>query len=540
MSANTDISDSRSFSNNFTAVKDSSKTLQNTNSVFSDGENKSRSGSLNFSLNNYPMSNPIGRFALNGSVNIRNNESERNARSIFDSYTNPAADTGYNRLYNNNQESISLNLNLNYSGLRRLLFRRFNLFGVELVFNQGLTYSNNKANALVSDYDSTGQKFQRNNQLSNNNQLQTLGYNPALSFQKNFSKWSSRYSRNFNVSVRLVQRIKKENNISSFAVRNVERSFSFFTPSFSLGHNYGLRDKFMSNVNLGFARDYTYPGIDQLYTITDSLNVYSVRFGNPGLKNTRIDNANFNFSINKRKPKAKYEIGASVSGSMNFKTNPIADSVINDISGKRLMYYVNADDGVDYNLNYSANISRKIKKSSIQLQYSGNMGNSRNSNFIDGIESVNRNNNISHNINLQFSLRTLLILKLSEVISTYSSNQSGSGLASYKVNSASTQFGATLNVSKNFSFNTTVSTTDNSNVADKIILWHAFSSYRFLKGKEGELKFSAFDLLKKFQNINVNTNIDGTSTTVTNGLQQYFLLTFSYYPRKFGKKGSDD
>jgi hypothetical protein len=38
-----------------------------------------------------------------------------------------------------------------------------------------------------------------------------------------------------------------------------------------------------------------------------------------------------------------------------------------------------------------------------------------------------------------------------------------------------------------------------------------------------------------FQNISNSVNTYGTTTRITNGLQQYFLLTFSYYPRKIGK-----
>jgi hypothetical protein len=43
------------------------------------------------------------------------------------------------------------------------------------------------------------------------------------------------------------------------------------------------------------------------------------------------------------------------------------------------------------------------------------------------------------------------------------------------------------------------------------------------------------DLLKQYQNITNSASAYGNSTRITNGLQQYFLLTFFYYPRKFGK-----
>lgn len=540
LSASSNFNNTRSFSNNFISVRDSVKALQSTNEGYSDSRTSSRSGNISMSLTNMNNNNPLTKFNLTASGNFNSNNSDRNTRTIFDSYTDPAADRNFNRLYNNDQQTMSFNFNINYYGLRRLLFRRFNLFNTDMYMVQGFTYDQNKSNAIVNDYDSSTGKFIVNNGLTNNNKLQTIRYSPGISLQKFFNKWTARYSRNISFSLRLIQSIRKEMNSSSFAIRNVDRAFSFFTPSANISYNQGVKDKYMLNMSLGFNRNFTYPSLDQMYTIVDSINIYSVRFGNPNLKNTRSDNFSFNLSVNKRKPKAKYEMSAFLGSNFGYKSNPVSDSVTNDLSGKRLLYYVNARNGIDFSMNYSVNISRKIRKNNIQLQYSGNAGNNRSTNFIDGIESNNRNRNISHNINLQYSIKTLLILKLSEVISTYSSSQSGSGLASSKITNTSTQFGATYNHSKNLSFNTTVSTTDNSNVSNTIITWHAFSSYRFLKGKQGEIKFSAFDLLRKFQNITSTTNIDGTSTTISNGLQQYFLLTFAYYPRKFGKRDGGD
>ena len=91
-----------------------------------------------------------------------------------------------------------------------------------------------------------------------------------------------------------------------------------------------------------------------------------------------------------------------------------------------------------------------------------------------------------------------------------------------------------LNYPANFTFSSTVEQINNSNLDQPIALWNAFATYRFMK-QQGELKFSAMDLLKQYQNIANSVDPYGTSTRITNGLQQYFLLTFSYYPRKFGK-----
>jgi hypothetical protein len=66
-------------------------------------------------------------------------------------------------------------------------------------------------------------------------------------------------------------------------------------------------------------------------------------------------------------------------------------------------------------------------------------------------------------------------------------------------------------------------------------IWNASLTYRFLKGNNGEVKFSALDLLKQNKGVTVSSSGNVQHFGYTNVLQQYFMLTLSYYPRKFGK-----
>ena len=74
----------------------------------------------------------------------------------------------------------------------------------------------------------------------------------------------------------------------------------------------------------------------------------------------------------------------------------------------------------------------------------------------------------------------------------------------------------------------------NNGIVKPITIWNGNASYRFLKSKQAEVKFTATDILKQFRNISYYANPDGVTSSVSNGLQQYFMVTFSYFPRKFG------
>ena len=88
-------------------------------------------------------------------------------------------------------------------------------------------------------------------------------------------------------------------------------------------------------------------------------------------------------------------------------------------------------------------------------------------------------------------------------------------------------------LSSNISFNSSKS---NSAASINFAIWNASAVYRFLKGNNAEFKFSAMDLLHQNTNIINYGGANSFTLGTQNVLQQYFMATFSYYPRQFGKK----
>ena len=89
-----------------------------------------------------------------------------------------------------------------------------------------------------------------------------------------------------------------------------------------------------------------------------------------------------------------------------------------------------------------------------------------------------------------------------------------------------------LTIGTNFSYSVNTSSTSND---INFTIWNANASYRLFKQKNAEIKFSAFDLLRQNSNV-INYGINNIMTrSVNNVLQQYFMFTFSFFPRNFGK-----
>jgi len=59
--------------------------------------------------------------------------------------------------------------------------------------------------------------------------------------------------------------------------------------------------------------------------------------------------------------------------------------------------------------------------------------------------------------------------------------------------------------------------------------------YRLLKDHTAELKFSGMDLLNENAGLNNYGAVNSLTKSETTMLGRYYMVTFAWYPRKFGK-----
>jgi hypothetical protein len=538
LSGSASINDRKGLSTNFTETTDSKGAIQSTNDVASRQTSKSNNQNLNLSYSKADNDQPLTNFSFNTNLQNSESNSERNVVSVFKSFTVNNRDTSYNRLYLNDNKNYGVRANLIYRGLRRLLFGRYNLGGIDLRLDQTFNINQSNSNSRVSDYDSASKNFIINNNLTNDNNRKTMGYIPGLSLAKSFNKNRLSVYKNLNIQAKIMEDFRWENNQSSIVWRNLNRQMQFFRYEASINYNSFNSQKNNYNISMNYNKNFEYPSIDALYTIVDDINAYNITVGNPNLKNTVIHNLNLNWNYNTQNQKSPYGINTFVGANYTFSQNPVTDSIINALSGKRITYYINADQSKNLNLNYNVNISKRMKKNTLQLMYNGfyNLGNQPN--YIDGIYNISKSSRLSNQITLQFSLATMLVASIAERLEFNQVSQTVSQLNNFTNSSNTTNISINLNYPKDFSIGTTLDHINNSSLAKPTVLWNAFATYRFMK-QQGELKLAAMDILKQYQNITNSVNSYGTSTNITNGLQQYFMLTFSYYPRKFGKKGGE-
>jgi hypothetical protein len=454
-------SNERSNSSRYTEVKDSVNQLQNTNDVVTRQSRKADNETLYINFTKSNTEEPVKSFSVLLDARRSDAMSERNVKSIFKSFTDISKNASFDRHYITNNNSINLSGTLDYIGFRRMLLGRFNLLGINLSLVQRFNYSKATDNSLVSDFDTLTRQYNRNGNLSNHNKRELVEYIPSVTLSKNFSKYASTVSRNLNLQIKLLEEIKSDKNVSSIVKRSMDRSFQFFRYEGSVNYSYSRWGEYRFYTSGNYTKNYEYPSVDQLYTIVDDINVYEIRIGNQNLLNRINHVASLFGSLNTENAKSLYSINGSFNGRYTWSVNPVTDSIINDFSGKRISYYINTDKSQGLYVNYNFNISRRFKLSSLQLMYNGQYYTNELPNYVDSRYNISKTGNLSNQLTLQFSLRSVLVVNLGQTFQYYKTEQTAAGLTSFKNKNSGTKLGVVVNYPANFTVSSTIETIDN-------------------------------------------------------------------------------
>ncbi len=508
---------------------------QNKSTTISRGENNKVGFSVNY-RNKDDDDRNLKSFGIQYNLSLGDNQNRRTTQSEFVSFENAGQNQSFNRLYDDNVTSINSGLDINYNALKRLLFGNFSLWGINMVFGNGFSYSKSASRILVSDFDAATQQYISNNLLTNNNTVIQIQDRPSLRISKNFSKrLSGRFNRHINIAASGQGQFLSERNQSNFEYRNITRSYQFFTPSASARYEYQKFDRYTFETALSANQSYAIPSVDQLRPIVDLINQYSINLGNPDLKPSQSNQLDFSFDYRTEKPTSRVDYNFRISAGTGRMFDAIVDSGYFDAEGRRTGYLINMNGVKSYSAELKAGTSLKMKSNNVlQLDYSINWSNNVSPNFVDGVCTVNNINRIANNISVFYTFGEWGTLQVAQNISTNSSLQSGKTLKSLKNTNYSTQGNLNINLFRDFTVSNSFSYIKNSTTGQASALWNAFATCRFLKSKQAEVKLSAMDILKQNQNIETTASVNNVSTTIANGLQQFFIITFSYYPRKFG------
>jgi hypothetical protein len=523
----------------------SNQGLQSANNTVNSSTNDSKNMNVRIRFEAYknPLINrriPTDNFQTSYSLSTGKSIGEQQNNTDFISFINPAESKKYDRKYNTQTSNLNQSLTFSSGDLRQMIFGYGNFGGIVIRLKNNLNVNSSKETRVVADKDTTIKNYVINKSLSNDNKFSTVNEEPAISFEKIFKKeLTNRYSKNLQMNVNAKWQFYSQHNSSVHDIQNIDRSYRRFTPEANINYNNNQIGDYRTNFRLSYNASSGYPSINQLAPLVDSSNLYNIRKGNLNLQ--PYDRRNFSFGIDHNSSKAKAMFGYNINVNAGYTNNSIVDSSIIDNLGRTTYYSVNADGNKYANIGGNVNKAFRIAEHQIQLNLKTSFGVSEDPNYINSVLNNSSNFNNTNGLDVYYTLKDLFAVNLGQTFTFFHSKQSGlnnrefGNAAKATTLSANYNFTKKLSLSSNITYNSTSST--NSKDID-FTIWNANVNYRFLKGNSGELKFSALDILHENISIINSGNNNSLTTGTANVLQNYYILTFSYFPRQFGNNRS--
>ncbi len=474
---------------------------------------------------------------VNYKLNIYDDDNDRSNITEFKSFVNAASSRNFNRRYQTSTNSVNHAIDVELDRVKTYLFGKAKLAGIDFGINNILLLNNNDDANQVEDFKNLTGRYEKNVYLSNQIQTSLIDETPGISFYKSFSKsLSNRYYKNFNINIGLKQKFAQQEFTSEKSFQNITRSYSRFVPTASLGYSDSQSGDFYRSYTLNFNTNVRLPTINQFAPLVDSTEVYTLRRGNINLKEAidRVITFYFNHSDQSTKNTLNYNL--NITG--GFIDNAISDSLLIDQQNRQTIYPINANGNKYIRFNGSVRKAYKLKTAELNFALSAGANISKTPGYINGIFSFANNQNLNSTLTVNYNFKSLFGIEFMQVASNYKSKQLSFTNASYAGTNLSSMLSGIYNVNKKFSVNSNITFTTSKAQSAKDVnftIWNASATYRFLEGNNAEFKFSALDLLKQNNSVINYAQGNGFVVGTQNVLQQYFMTTFSYYPRKFGK-----
>ena len=475
------------------------------------------------------------------SIDYNRDVNNRYSQSIFTSLVNASDNQYVERRALNTRSDVRHRMDAAWSKLAPLLFghNRF-LSTVHIDVENALEYTSQTADNIVLDNDTAAKYFIHDPYLTYRSRYRVINENPAVKISRTFERTlADKYAKSLSVYLNLQEQFYIQQNTSSHVFQQFSRNYRRFVPSVSLSYVDDQLGRFSNIYHVGFKRSFEYATVEMLYPIVDSTNFYYLMEGNPDLTPAETRELNLRYSHNS----SSIEYGLVVTA---ITTDDFfaGSSYINE-NGTTITKTINLDGRRSIELRGEVQKPLKLKNGD-QLQIAEELSfiRSRNPNYLvrnndeQDVMNISYASQLRNKITVYFIHLDKLALNLSQNARYYLSRQRGlndARISSYEYN---TSLSAGYTPTKRFTISSNV--TSNmvvSSAAEAVTftIWNLSAAYRLLPGNNLELKFSALDLLGQNRSINNYGNNYVLTQESHNVLKQYFMLTLTYFPRKFGR-----
>lgn len=527
-------------SETFRTAENAQNTLTSTNNSINENNYKSSKFNLHtlYSLtrNHQKIGQLFNGFSAGYDVNVEDSKNDRLNITEYKSFSNPSSNQNFHRKYHTKSNGINQGIDIKFPQLKSIIFGQKQLAGIDFSVSNNLKINSKNDYNRVQDLNELAHSYEDNAYLNNQVQSNIITETPGIDFEKSFRKsLSNRYSKTLSFHFSPNMQFIHQDYQSDKSFQDINRSYSRFVPNASISYyNYQYGD-YTRTYSVSYGTNVYIPTLQQLAPLTDSTNQYYLQKGNLNLKEMVEKSISFRFNHEDQTTKNTLNYSFNVKAGIN--KDKIVDSILIDDENRRTIYKVNAD-GNKY-LNFYGEIRKalKFKTSTVQLRFSTYIDAENLPGYTNNVFSLSNTFDTRSNLSFYYTYKDLLAIEAVQSYSTYASKQKAFD-TEYSGNTKTSSLSSSYNISKKLTLNSNISFNSNSSTGTKSVnftIWNASTVYRFLKGNNAELKLSALDLLRQNNSVINYGNANSFTVGTQNVLEQYFMITFSYYPRKFGK-----
>ncbi len=333
-------------------------------------------------------------------------------------------------------------------------------------------------------------------------------------------------------------------------VTNVDQSFFNFLPRLM------YRKKFNSSNSLWlfYRARVSFPSVTQLQDVVNLSDPLRVNMGNPSLKQAYTNFVSTRYSFANSKTGKSFFANIFAQTTSDYISNATyllkSDSTLNNNivikAGSQLVKPVNLDGYKNIRTMLTYTFPVKFIKSNLSINTGA--GYSNLPSLSNNLPVTTHNYTYNAGVNIASNISEYVDFNIS-YSANFNNATTKSAVITSKNNYVNQTAGLQLNLlsKKGWFIQNDVNNQSYSGLStglnESYWLWNAAIGKKFMKNKAAELKLSVFDLLKQNQSITRTVSANYIEDARYNVLEQYFMLTFTYNLKNFGKgksKGSEE
>ena len=405
----------------------------------------------------------------------------------------------------------------------------------QLQLNYNPSFQNNNADQETFNYDNGSSKYSildtsLSNKFHNTYNTQNTGITYRIGDRNNMVAAGISYQYSELKSDQVFPQVSQINNTYNNILGNI---FSHFK----------LSSK--SNLRIIYRSTVSSPSVTQLQNVINNSNQFFYSTGNPDLQQQHTNNIITRYIYTNSAKSQSFFANLFFQNINNYITNATytakRDSALSNsvilYKGSQISKPVNVNGYINARSFFTFGMPIKFLKSN--LNWNAGFSYAKQPGLLNNVS------NISNAYN--YNLGAVLSSNISEYIDftlSYAANinQVKNSIQPSLNNNYFTQsagISANLLTKKGLFFNNDLSNEYYKGLSGgyntNYWLWNMAIGQKFLKNEMGELKLSVFDLLKQNQSITRNVTDSYIQDVKNQVLQQYFMLTFTYKLKTFGK-----